>query len=121
MNGAPSTLVSPGLLGFAAFFFLAIALWLLMRNMNARMRRMSYAARRRQEELEQRVRGADAERDGPSETDAHGDGAGDGGPESEVDDATDDHEPGAPDDDGEEFTDRGGSAVRKPRGGLERH
>ena len=39
---APSTSVSPGLGGFLAFFLLAIALWLLMRNMNARLRRMSY-------------------------------------------------------------------------------
>lgn len=38
----PSTNVSPGLGGFLAFFLLAIALWLLMRNMNARLRRMSY-------------------------------------------------------------------------------
>ena len=38
----PSSMVSPGLWGFLAFFFLAVALYLLMRNMNARMRRMSY-------------------------------------------------------------------------------
>ena len=38
----PSTSVSPGLGGFLAFFLLAIALWLLMRNMNKRMRRMTY-------------------------------------------------------------------------------
>ena len=47
MNGAPSAMVSPGLWGFVAFFVLALALYLLMRNMNARMRRMSY----RSEEL----------------------------------------------------------------------
>lgn len=40
----PSTSVSPGLGGFIAFFVLALALWLLMRNMNGRMRRMSYRA-----------------------------------------------------------------------------
>jgi hypothetical protein len=40
-------MVSPGLWGFVAFFVLALALYLLMRNMNARMRRMSY----RSEEL----------------------------------------------------------------------
>lgn len=34
--------VNPGFLAFTAFFALAIILWLLMRNMNARMRRMSY-------------------------------------------------------------------------------
>lgn len=47
MNGAPSSMVSPGLWGFFAFFLLGLALYLLMRNMNARMRRMSY----RSEEL----------------------------------------------------------------------
>jgi hypothetical protein len=50
-------MVSPGLWGFVAFFVLAIALYLLMRNMNARMRRMSY----RSEEL---AREAQAEADG---------------------------------------------------------
>ena len=38
----PSTSVSPGLGGFLAFFVLALALWLLMRNMNARLRRMRF-------------------------------------------------------------------------------
>jgi flagellar biosynthesis/type III secretory pathway M-ring protein FliF/YscJ len=56
VNGAPSSMVSPGLWGFVAFFVLAIALYLLMRNMNARMRRMSY----RSEEL---AREAQAEAD----------------------------------------------------------
>lgn len=41
----PSADVSPGLLGFFAFLFLAVMLWLLMRNMNSRMRRMSYRQR----------------------------------------------------------------------------
>jgi hypothetical protein len=54
VNGAPSSLVSPGIWGFLAFFVLAVALYLLMRNMNARMRKMSYRA----EELQ---RQADAE------------------------------------------------------------
>jgi hypothetical protein len=63
----PSTQVSPGLGGFLAFFLLAIALWLLMRNMNARMRRMSYRAQ--QEEEARRAEGSTApeprsERDG---------------------------------------------------------
>ena len=52
MNGAPSSLVSPGLWGFVAFFVLALALYLLMRNMNARMRRMSYRAEELQREAE---------------------------------------------------------------------
>jgi hypothetical protein len=34
--------VTAGLGGFLAFFLLALALYLLMRNMNARLRRMSY-------------------------------------------------------------------------------
>ena len=42
MRRPASTSVSPGLGGFLAFFLLAIALWLLMRNMNARLRRMAY-------------------------------------------------------------------------------
>ena len=42
MNEAPTADGGPGFLAFLAFFFLALALWFLMRNMNARMRRMSY-------------------------------------------------------------------------------
>ena len=38
----PSSDTGPGFLAFVAFFLLAVALWFLMRNMNARMRRMSY-------------------------------------------------------------------------------
>ena len=56
MNGAPSAMVSPGLWGFVAFFVLALALYLLMRNMNARMQRMSYRS-------EERTRAAQAEAD----------------------------------------------------------
>jgi len=40
--GDVSTRVTPGLGGFLAFFVLALVLWLLMRNMNARLRRMRY-------------------------------------------------------------------------------
>ena len=32
----------PGFFAFLGFAFLAVVLWLLMRNMNARMRRMTY-------------------------------------------------------------------------------
>ena len=42
MNDAPTADGGPGFLAFIAFFVLALALWFLMRNMNARMRRMSY-------------------------------------------------------------------------------
>ena len=41
----PSADVTPGVWGFVAFFALAVVLYLLMRNMNARMRRMSYRQR----------------------------------------------------------------------------
>ncbi len=51
--GEPAT-VGPGLGAFIAFFCLAIALWLLMRNMSARMRRMAYRERERIAELEAR-------------------------------------------------------------------
>ncbi len=52
--GTPTTAIGPGLGAFVAFFSLAVLLWLLMRNMNARMRRMAYAER-------DRVARADAE------------------------------------------------------------
>jgi hypothetical protein len=54
VNDAPSAMVSPGLWGFVAFFVLALALYLLMRNMNARMRRMSYRAEELQREAEEK-------------------------------------------------------------------
>ncbi len=57
MNGTPSSVVSPGIWGFIAFFVLAVALYLLMRNMNARMRRMSYRAEELQREAEGRQGG----------------------------------------------------------------
>ncbi|HEY7720268.1 MAG TPA: hypothetical protein VIB11_00395 [Pedococcus sp.] len=79
----PSTAVSPGLGAFIAFFVLAIALWLLMRNMNARMRRMSYRAEERQREAEAEARGVPAgEADGPE-----GQVAREGDESSEQDDA----------------------------------
>ncbi len=55
MNGAPSSMVSPGLWGFFAFFLLGLALYLLMRNMNARMRRMSYRSEELAREAEQEL------------------------------------------------------------------
>jgi hypothetical protein len=51
-------MVSPGLWGFFAFFLLGLALYLLMRNMNARMRRMSY----RSEELQREAQAEATER-----------------------------------------------------------
>ena len=51
---AESVDVTAGLGGFLAFFLLALALYFLMRNMNARMRRMAYreelAAKQKQDE-----------------------------------------------------------------------
>ena len=41
MNDSPPD-ATTGFLAFLAFALLALALWFLMRNMNARMRRMSY-------------------------------------------------------------------------------
>lgn len=87
MNGAPSSMVSPGLWGFLAFFLLALALYLLMRNMNARMRRMSYRseelAREAQAEADARKAAKDAKDQGtggsttPTAAADPGDGTGD--------------------------------------------
>ena len=54
MNEAPTADGGPGFLAFLAFFILALALWFLMRNMNARMRRMSYRAEELQREAEEK-------------------------------------------------------------------
>lgn len=67
----PSTSISPGLGGFIAFFVLAVALWLLMRNMNARMRRMSYRAEEAQREAEAE---ADAKKRAKGRVSGEGDG-----------------------------------------------
>jgi hypothetical protein len=56
MADTPSTDLAPGMLAFVAFLVLAVSLWLLMRNMNARLRRMSYA---RRAELEQEQEAGD--------------------------------------------------------------
>lgn len=50
--------VTAGLGGFLAFFLLALALYFLMRNMNARLRAMAYRQ-------EQEVKDAAAGRSGP--------------------------------------------------------
>ena len=56
----PSSSIGPGLGAFIAFFVLAIALWLLMRNMNGRMRRMAYREQQRVAELEAKQAERDA-------------------------------------------------------------
>jgi hypothetical protein len=60
--------VSPGILGFLAFFFLAVSLYLLLRNMNGHLRRMGYRAA----ELEKQEQLAREERDEPAEPDEPG-------------------------------------------------
>ena len=68
MNEAPTADGGPGFLAFLAFFILALALWFLMRNMNARMRRMSYrqqAAHRGKDEPQATPEDLVAEQDGP--------------------------------------------------------
>jgi flagellar biosynthesis/type III secretory pathway M-ring protein FliF/YscJ len=82
----PSTEVGPGFLAFIVFFFLAGALWLLMRNMFARLRRMNLAERAEQQRQQasteagsgsKPTRPADAEgsgvRDRPEEGERRGD------------------------------------------------
>ncbi len=78
MNEAPTADGGPGFLAFLAFFLLALALWFLMRNMNARMRRMSY----RQQAAH---RSKDDPQAGPGELDAESAGAATGlaGPSGE--------------------------------------
>lgn len=55
---APSTEIGPGWWAFVAFFFLAGCLWLIMRNMFARLRRMRLAESER-ERLERETRARD--------------------------------------------------------------
>ena len=68
MSDAPTADGGPGFLAFLAFFLLALALWFLMRNMNARMRRMSYrqqAAHRGKDEAQATPEDLASEPDGP--------------------------------------------------------
>lgn len=69
----PSQQAAPGLWAFVAFLFLVISLWLLMRNMNARLRRMSYKQKAAERELAERNGAADAESDPVVEGDGRGD------------------------------------------------
>ena len=63
MNGGGNLPVGPGIWGFIAFFVLAVALWLLVRNMNSRLRRMAYTDRERAQAAEAAA-AAEAERRG---------------------------------------------------------
>ncbi len=78
---SPSFEVSPGIGGFFAFFFLAIALWLLMRNMFARLRRMNLAQREAQERAEEAA--ARRGRDGAGAEGEQPDGSGSDEPDGE--------------------------------------
>jgi flagellar biosynthesis/type III secretory pathway M-ring protein FliF/YscJ len=63
----PSTSIGPGIGAFVAFFVLAVALWLLMRNMNSRMRRMAYKEQQRVAEMEAREAERDSRREKKSQ------------------------------------------------------
>ena len=64
----------PGLPAFVVFGLLAVVLYFLLRNMNARLRRMSYAEREREERDAAAVAEADETADGVETAD--GDSAG---------------------------------------------
>ncbi|MGO1165701.1 MAG: hypothetical protein ACTMHL_03695 [Janibacter sp.] len=75
---SPSTEVGPGFLAFVAFFILAVALWLLMRNMFTRMRRMNLA-RRAEEQREEQAQPPEEDDPAPGDPAAGGgSGVGDG-------------------------------------------
>ena len=61
----PSTEVGPGMWAFVAFFVLALALWLLMRSMFTRLRRINLAERDRAEEARRRAEETKATRAAP--------------------------------------------------------
>ncbi|HSF99130.1 MAG TPA: hypothetical protein VLA55_10595 [Ornithinibacter sp.] len=67
MTDTPSAQVAPGFLAFVAFFLLAMALWFLMKNMNARMRRMSYRQQQAHRGRDEAQAGPGDVGDGPSE------------------------------------------------------
>ena len=56
MGGSGNLPIGPGIWGFIAFFVLAIALTLLVRNMNSRLRRMAYTDRERAQAAEAAAR-----------------------------------------------------------------
>jgi hypothetical protein len=86
MGGEGNLPVGPGIWGFIAFFVLAIALWLLVRNMNSRLRRMAYSDRERAEAAEAAAREAQGNGGAVTKPEAGDDGgatkpeAGDDGP-----------------------------------------
>lgn len=82
----PSDDSMPGLGSFIAFAFLAVALFFLLKNMNARLRRMSYREKEREAAEREARETQDAERermeepDTESESDARTDGPEDRAP-----------------------------------------
>jgi hypothetical protein len=64
----PSSSIGPGLGAFIAFFVLAVVLWLLMRNMNGRMRRMAYKEQQRVADMEAEEARREAEKGGGKPT-----------------------------------------------------
>ncbi|MEO5744564.1 MAG: hypothetical protein ABIQ53_08260 [Terracoccus sp.] len=69
MGGDGTYTIGPGFWGFVAFFVMAIALWLLVRNMSGRLRRMAYQERERDgvsTDRKQTGRGGQSERRAPS-------------------------------------------------------
>lgn len=70
--------VTAGLEGFLAFFLLAVALYLLMRNMNARMQRMAY---REEQAAKERADGRPASDEPPEPDGPEPDGPDSSGPE----------------------------------------
>ena len=72
--------VTAGLEGFLAFFLLAVALYLLMRNMNARMQRMAY---REEQAAQERADGRPASDEPPEPPEP--DGPDSSGPEVDPD------------------------------------
>lgn len=83
--GTPTTDIGPGLGAFVAFFVLALLLWLLMRNMNGRMRRMAYRERERMDELEAQER---AEQEKAEQEKSEQESSADIAPQGETDDST---------------------------------
>ncbi len=61
------TAIGPGIGAFFAFFFLALALFLILRNMNARMRRMAYRERDRLARMEAELAAEEAGPDGAAD------------------------------------------------------
>jgi flagellar biosynthesis/type III secretory pathway M-ring protein FliF/YscJ len=66
MGGTGNLPIGPGVWGFLALFVLAIALWFLVRNMNARLRRMAYKERERLDA--EQARQAPAEQRSPDDS-----------------------------------------------------